>query len=235
MMVTLACRLSRTGGRALGWMMTAAALYSMGTPANAQTAPGVTLACPSPTSSGVTANLSTAAGTWETSGDGGAWVSAAAYQHPAWTSTPPAIWIGAVTGTSFTAVDYRVMVNAADPYIDLASATVTYNYRVDNTVSGVTFNSAALTSSPSTTYNSASPYSSASQSVPLTRDANNVLTFHTTNAGNPWGLVANVTLTYNCVPPVVAPVPADAPWALLSLSGLMLAAVGFAARRRRRH
>lgn len=203
--------------------------------ASAAMAQAVTLSCPTPTSTGVTANLSTAAGTWETSGDGGAWVSAAAYQHPAWTSTPPAIWIGAVTGARFTAVDYRVMVNAADPYIDLASATVTYNYRVDNTVSGVTFNSAALTSSPSTTFNSASPYSSASQSVPLTRDANNVLTFHTTNAGNPWGLVANVTLTYNCVPPVVAPVPADAPWALLSLSGLMLAAVGFAARRLRRN
>ena len=134
--------------------------------ASAAMAQAVTLSCPTPTSTGVTANLSTAAGTWETSGDGGAWVSAAAYQHPAWTSTPPAIWIGAVTGASFTAVDYRVMVNAADPYIDLASATVTYNYRVDNTVSGVTFNSAALTSSPSTTFNSASPYSSASQSVP---------------------------------------------------------------------
>jgi len=222
---------TRAFGTLWGPLAVAAVLGGTTSLASAQ----VTLACPTPTSTGVTANLSTAAGTWETSGDGGAWTPAVAYFLGApWIQTPPATWIGANTGPNFTNVAYRVRVDASNPYVDLASATVTYNYRVDNQVVGASFNATPLTFD-GTTFNSATPYTlPAPLAVTLTRNASNLLNFNTTNAGNPWGFVANVTLTYNCALPAAAPVPVDAPWALITLGGLMLAGVAAARRRKPR-
>lgn len=207
--------------------------------AQAATATPVVLACPTPTSTGLSANLSTTAPThWETSGDGGAWTAALAYNYgnPWLNDVPGGDWIGGVSGPSFTSLGYRVPVDASDPNVDLASAKITYTYRVDNYVSGVTFNGTALGFDPTTSFNTPAPYTlAAPAAVTLTRNSSNLLTFQTTNGGNPWGLNAAVTLTYDCkaaVPPVA--VPADAPWALLSLSALMLVGVGAARRRQRR-
>ena len=224
------------GGTVSGRTLAVGVLIAgMGSLASAQTAIGVTLSCPTPTSTGVTTNLSTAATVWETSGDSGAtWAPAAAYFHggPWVAATPPAAWIGSVSGPSFANVAYGIRIDASDPNIDLASATFTYDYRVDNYVVGGAFNGTALTFD-STTYNTPAAYTLAAPlAVTLTRDANNTLVFQTTNQGNPWGLAANVRLTYNCTPAVVAPVPADAPWALFGLSALMLA--GVAAMRRKK-
>lgn len=205
----------------------------------AQAAMPVVLVCPTPTSTGLTANLSTTApAQWETSGDAGAWTPAVAFNYgPPWLDdVPGGSWIGGVAGPSFTTVDYRVPVDASAPNVDLASATITYSYRVDNSVAGVTFNGTALGFDPVASFSSPAPYTlAAPAAVTLTPDSNNLLTFQTTNGGNPWGLNAAVTLTYDCkaaVPPVA--VPADAPWALLSLSALMLVGVGAARRRQRR-
>ncbi|MFD1710392.1 hypothetical protein FVQ98_04045 [Ottowia sp. GY511] len=197
--------------------------------AMAQVAP-VTLACPTPTSTGVTADLSTAGGVWEIQPPGGAWSSAAATGNPAWDTVAGATWIG--NGASGVNGNYtfRRQIDASDPNVDLASLRVTYSYLADNRMESAALG-AALPVTPVGFVGQ--PGSATNQTATLTPDANNFLTFVAYNSEGPVGIAANVTLTFDCravVPP--APVPVNAPWALGGLGSLMVLAA--ALRRRRR-
>ena len=200
--------------------------------AMAQAVPGVTLACPTPTSTGVTVDLSTAAGVWEIQAPGGgAWNAAAVASNVAWLAVPGADWIGDGAAGVVGDYNYRVAIDASDPNIDLASATVSFAYRTDNTMVSGTLG-APLPVLPSVTYNAPAAGTGGPISTPLTAGANELLVV-SNNAGGPYGLAMQGTLTFNCTATVVAPVPADAPWALFGLSALMLAGVGFMRRKRR--
>lgn len=207
-----------------------AALTSL--PVVAQAAP-VVLACPTPTSIGVTVDLSTAAGVWEIRAPGaGAYAAAAAAANGAWVAVPGAAWIGDGTTGVVGDYNYRVTLDASDPNIDLGSATVTFAYRTDNTMVSGSVGGTSLPVLPSATYNAPAPGTGGPTSTPLTAGSNEFLVV-SNNAGGPYGLAMQATLTFNCAATVVTPVPANAPWAIFGLSALMLVGVAAMVRKRR--
>ena len=202
-----------------------------------QATPGLTLACPTPTSTGVTLDVSTAAGAWEIQLPGGAWAPALAANNPNWQPVPGAAWIGDdVTGPQGN-ISYRVALDASDPNIDLASATLSFSYRADNTMLTGTLGGTSLTVTPSAAHNAPAAFDgTAGTSTPLTAGSNALLMVVENEFGTdtPYGLAMQATLTFDCravTPP--AAVPANAPWALITLSGLMLAGVAAVRRRKR--
>lgn len=210
---------------------------SFAPPAFAQPAPpSITLSCSAPVSRN-TADLTTTPGVWRIDYDGLGWTPAV-YFHDYWApwhDLPTGDhWIGAYPGTNPEAVAYSVLVMANDPNIDLSSAKITYSYLVDNSVTRITWNGVELPSSSATGFQG-TPYSlTTPTAVPLASGLNRLL-FVTSNQIDPFGLSASVALTFNCGSPVSGPqsVPANAPWALVSLSGLMAAGI-LGMRRRRR-
>lgn len=235
--MTADMHVSARGGKA--WRNAGAAAFMVlsSSFAMAQTPPGVTLACPAPYSNGVTASVSTAAGVWETQGPaGGAWNPAAAASYPTWLPVPNATWIGnAVTGDAGD-WRYRVVIDASDPNIDLSSATLTFAYRTDNDMLSANLGATSLPVLPSATYNAVTPGTGGPISTPLTAGSNQLLVV-TNNEGttpSPYGLTMEATLTFNCRAGAPAAVPADAPWALMGLGGLLAASVAWAGRRRRK-
>ncbi|MDE1960834.1 MAG: hypothetical protein KGH80_04480, partial [Xanthomonadaceae bacterium] len=202
----------------------------------AQSAPGsITLACSAPASTGNTADLSTAAGTWGVN-TGSGFVAANAASNGGWSTAAPVgnHWIGDGNTGSVGVVSYSVNVVASDPDIVLGSAKIDYSYFVDNSLSAIAWNGSALPSDGgSTTYNGSPYILPAPASVPLTTGSNTLL-FTTNNGGGPYGLNANITLTFDCAPPVVSPTPANKPWTLWSIGVLILAAAATMTRRRRR-
>lgn len=169
--------------------------------AQAQTVPtGVTLTCAAPTSTGNTVTLTTAENVWGMDiGDGAGVQPAPAYYYGApWVLGPggESAWIGGSTGTVAT-VAYSLEVRASDPNIVLSPATMTYRYSVDNTVSSITWNSDTTPFAPVTPGWYDSSTAVATKVVTLL-SGNNLLVFNTTNAGNPYGLNAEITLTYDC-------------------------------------
>ncbi len=203
--------------------------------AAAQAAPGVVLACPTPTSTGVTVDLSTAPGVWEIQAPGGgAWAPATTGTNGAWLPVTGATWIGNGGNDAVGTWQYRVAIDASGPNIDLASANVTFSYRVDNTMVSSSLAGTALPVLPTVPFNATNPGTGGPISTPLTA-GNNELLVVSTNDGtvpNPYGLAMQATLTFDCTAGVVAPVPADAPWALFGLSALMLAGVAYVRRKR---
>jgi MYXO-CTERM domain-containing protein len=226
--------------RALFGPISAALLLAVST-VQAQTTPsGVTLACASPTSTGNTASLDTAASVWGVDIGSGVTPAAAYFHGSPWIAGPVGSsgWIGAVTGTDPTSVRYSLQVTAADPNIVLGSAQITYAYSVDNTVTGITWNGSAL-SSVGGDYAT----TTAAVTAPVTlANGGNTLLFTTTNAGNPYGLNAKITLTYDCQLSTTGvstgtsgtvPVPVDDPVALAALMAALGVAGAMAVRRRR--
>lgn len=222
----------QTAGRFARW-----ALLLGGVAAFSGNAMAVTLSCPTPTSTGVTATLDTGTN-WELQAPGtSTWSGAATASNGSWRGDA-GTWIGD-GGASGAAVNgnwtYRVAVVASDPSIDLASASITYRYRSDNATLSADLNGTAL---PVTTaaYNDASPGLGGPVTVPLAA-GNNYLSVVSRNDGGPYGLAMQATLTFNCQPVArqsAAAVPMDAPWALIGLGGLLAAGAAAATRRRRR-
>lgn len=190
--------------------------------------PSITLSCSAPVSRN-TADLTTKPGVWRIDYDGLGWAPAV-YFHDYWApwhDLPSGDhWIGAYPGTNPEAVAYSVLVMADDPNIDLSSAKITYSYLVDNSVTRITWNGVELPSSSATGFQGTPYILPTPATVPLASGLNRLL-FVTSNQVDPFGLSASVTLTFNCGTPVSSPqpVPANPPWALVALSGLMAACV----------
>ena len=215
----------------------AACLTFAGSAAMAQ---GVTLTCPTPTATGVTANLSTAATVWETQAPGAStWSGAATASNTNWLGVPGAAWIGDGVSGAFGDWKYRLQITANDPNIDLASASVTFNYRADNEMLSASLAGTPLPVLPSVTFNTTPlPAPQPATSTPLAAGINDLMVI-ANNAGstnNPYGLIMQATLTYNCrIAPTAAAtaVPVDAPWALAGMGALLAASVAMSKRRRK--
>ena len=210
-----------------GLLVAMTASFSPSVPAQTQPT-GITLAC---SGNANTVDLSTAPITWGIN-TGSGLLQANSAGNGNWSTAAPVgnHWIGnGNTGNPGT-VSYSLNVAASNPNIILGSAKIAYSYLVDDNQAVVTWNASTLPSNSSTSFNTAPYILPAPVSVPLTA-GNNTLLFSTNNGGGPYGLNANITLTFDCAGPVTA--PANAPWALWSLCGLMLAGVAAIARRRR--
>lgn len=211
----------------------AAFISLTGSVAMAQATPGVTLACPTPTSTGVTVDLSTG-GAWEIQAPGGgAWNNAAAASNSAWVALPGAAWIGNGATGVIGDYSYRLAIDASDPHIDLSSASLTFSYRTDNTIVSGSLGATALPVLPSAAYNATVPGTGGPLSTPLTAGSNALLVA-STNEGGPYGLAMQATLTFNCRATPPAPVPVNSPWALIGMGVLLAAGVAWAGRRRPR-
>ena len=172
--------------------------------------------------------------TWQQSIDGGtSWAAAATASNGGWGAAPTgSSWIGNGSSGPVTPLFSRVLQLGAgvDPVVPL---TVSATFRVDDVlgsltigglttgISGGTYNAAtATTASGSVTLPGAGTY-------PIIATVNNT-------GGGAYGLAANLTITATCRAAPPAAVPADAPWALGMLTG-MIGLVAAAAVRRRRH
>lgn len=214
----------------------AAFISLTGSVAMAQATPGVTLACPTPTSTGVTVDLSTG-GAWEIQAPGGgAWNNAAAASNSAWVALPGAAWIGDGATGALGDWGYRVRIDASDPNIDLSSATLSFSYRADNTMLSASLGSTSLNVLPAATHNGPSATSGGPIATPLA-SGTNYLTALVNNEppnANPYGLAMQASLTFNCRAAPAVAVPANAPWALVGMGGLLALGAAFANRRRKR-
>lgn len=225
-------------GKTWGALAVALLLGGATSLASAQAAPGVALACPTPTSQGVTTVFSTGTD-WEIQGPTAAapWAAAARTSNPSWATVAGMPWIGNGATTALGTWNYRRRIDASDPSIDPASVTTTYRYMTDDASTGapttVSFGNLNGTTLPMPNSGFGASRSGGPLSTPLVAD--NYLTVTVPNTIGVYGLAMEVTLTYNCRPAAPAPVPADAPWALISLSGLMLAGVAAVRRRKRVH
>lgn len=170
--------------------------------------------------------------TWQQSTDGGAsWASAANASNGGWGAAPTgSSWIGNGSSGPVTALFSRVLQLGAgvDPVVPL---TVSATFLVDDTLGGLTVGGLA-TGISGGTYNGAP--TTATGSVTLPAAGNYPIIASVTNTGGAYGLAANLTITATCRAAPPAAVPADAPWALGMLTG-MIGLVAAAAVRRRRH
>lgn len=213
----------------------AAFISLTGSVAMAQATPGVTLACPTPTSTGVTVDLSTG-GAWEIQAPGGgAWNNAAVASNSAWVALPGAAWIGDGATGALGDWGYRVRIDASDPNIDLSSATLSFSYRADNTMLSASLGSTSLNVLPAATLNG--PATSGGPIATPLASGTNYLTALVNNEppnANPYGLAMQASLTFNCRAAPAVAVPANAPWALVGMGGLLALGAAFANRRRKR-
>ncbi|WP_423459885.1 hypothetical protein [Ottowia sp. VDI28] len=220
-----------------GWVVVLAAVASPAAWAQSQPT-GVTLACPGMApGTGVQADLSTQPNRWGIStNQAPAEIAATGASDEYWGSIAGAAWIGDSThngAPSFpTAITYSLKVTANDPRIVPGSAKISYTYTVDDSVTSVAWNGNALGFNPSTRFTTL-PYDYPSTAVPLNPGAN-TLVFGSTNGGNPYGLIARVTLTFDCSAGAVASVPANGPWTLAALAAVLAAAGAGMAKRKRR-
>ena len=172
--------------------------------------------------------------TWQQSIDGGtSWAAAATASNGGWGAAPTgSSWIGNGSSGPVTPLFRRVLQLGAgvDPVVPL---TVSATFRTDDVlgsltigglptgISGGTYNAAtATTASGSVTLPGAGTY-------PIIATVNNT-------GGGAYGLAANLTITATCRAAPPAAVPADAPWALGLLAGMIgVAAAGLGRRRRK--
>ena len=200
----------------------------------------VTLACASPTSTGNTASLDTAANVWGVDIGSGVTPAAAFYYGAPWVAGPAGIgaWIGANSGAAPATLTYSLNVAATDANIVLSSAQITYEYSIDDSATGITWNGSAL---PSTGGGFSSITTAVTAPVTLV-SGNNTLLFQSGNVTNPYGLNAKITLTYDCQLSTTGvstgtsgtvPVPVDDPVALAALMAALGVAGAMAVRRRR--
>lgn len=197
----------------------------------AQSAPApLVLACPTPASTGVSADLSTAAGSWEIQAPGSStWATAGSITpHTAWHTVTGSSWIGNPSSGVTGNYSFRRQIDASDPNIDPASVRVSYSYLSDNRMDSANLGG-PLTVSP--VGFTGTPGSATNQTATLTPDANNYLTFVAYNSEGPFGITANVNLTFNCRDVTPVAVPVNAPWALAGLGGLLMLVAGLRRRR----
>ena len=197
--------------------------------AHAQSA-AVPLDCsPGQTTASVTIPTDTS---WQQSIDGGtSWAAAATASNGGWGAAPTgSSWIGNGSSGPVTPLFRRMLQlgTGVDPVVPL---TVSATFRVDDVlgsltigglptgISGGAFN-AVKAASGSVTLPGAGTY-------PITATVNN------TGSGA-YGLAANLTITATCRAATPAAVPADAPWALGMLTGMIGLVAAAVVRRRRR-
>lgn len=172
--------------------------------------------------------------TWQQSTDGGtSWASAANASNGGWGAAPTgSSWIGNGAGglPASTPRFSRVLQLGAgvDPAVPL---TVSATFLVDDTLGGLTIGGLA-TGISGGTYNGAP--TTATGSVTLPAAGNHPIIASVTNAGGAYGLAANLTITATCRAAPPAAVPADAPWALGMLTGMIGLVAAAVVRRRRR-
>ena len=171
---------------------------------------------------------------WQQSIDGGtSWAAAATASNGGWGAAPTgSSWIGNGSSGPVTPLFRRVLQLGAgvDPVVPL---TVSATFRTDDVlgsltigglptgISGGTYNAAtATTASGSVTLPGAGTY-------PIIATVNNT-------GGGAYGLAANLTITATCRAAPPAAVPADAPWALGMLTGMIGLVAAAVVRRRRR-
>ena len=170
--------------------------------------------------------------TWQQSTDGGtSWASAANASNGGWGAAPTgSSWIGDGSSGPTTALFSRVLQLGAgvDPAMPL---TVSATFLVDDTLGGLTIGGLA-TGISGGTYNGAP--TTATGSVTLPAAGNYPIIASVTNTGGAYGLAANLTITATCRAAPPAAVPADAPWALGMLTGMIGLVAAAVVRRRRR-
>ena len=170
--------------------------------------------------------------TWQQSTDGGtSWASAANASNGGWGAAPTgSSWIGNGSSGPVTALFSRVLQLGAgvDPAMPL---TVSATFLVDDTLGGLTIGGLA-TGISGGTYNGAP--TTATGSVTLPAAGNHPIIASVTNAGGAYGLAASLTITATCRAAPPAAVPADAPWALGMLTGMIGLVAAAVVRRRRR-
>ena len=170
--------------------------------------------------------------TWQQSTDGGtSWASAANASNGGWGAAPTgSSWIGNGSSGPTTALFSSVLQLGAgvDPAMPL---TVSATFLVDDTLGGLTIGGLA-TGISGGTYNGAP--TTATGSVTLPAAGNYPIIASVTNAGGAYGLAASLTITATCRAAPPAAVPADAPWALGMLTGMIGLVAAAVVRRRRR-
>lgn len=172
--------------------------------------------------------------TWQQSTDGGtSWASAANASNSGWGTAPTgSSWIGNGSSGPVRPLFRRMLQlgTQVDPAVPL---TVSATFRTDDVlgsltigglptgISGGTYNAAtATTASGSVTLPGAGTY-------PIIATVNN-------NRDSAYGLAASLTITATCRAAPPAAVPADAPWALGMLTGMIGLVAAAVVRRRRR-
>ena len=170
--------------------------------------------------------------TWQQSTDGGtSWASAANASNGGWGTAPTgSSWIGNGSSGPTTALFSSVLQLGAgvDPAMPL---TVSATFLVDDTLGGLTVGGLA-TGISGGTYNGAP--TTATGSVTLPAAGNHPIIASVTNTGGAYGLAASLTITATCRAAPPAAVPADAPWALGMLTGMIGLVAAAVVRRRRR-
>ena len=170
--------------------------------------------------------------TWQQSTDGGtSWASAANASNGGWGAAPTgSSWIGNGSSGPTTALFSSVLQLGAgvDPAMPL---TVSATFLVDDTLGGLTIGGLA-TGISGGIYNGAP--TTATGSVTLPAAGNHPIIASVTNAGGAYGLAASLTITATCRAAPPAAVPADAPWALGMLTGMIGLVAAAVVRRRRR-
>ena len=170
---------------------------------------------------------------WTQSNDGGTtWVPANTAGNSGWGAAPTGSnWIGNGTnGLPASAHQFlRVLQLGAgvDPAVPL---TVDANFLADDTRNGLTVGGLS-TGVSGGTYGAPT---AAAGAVTLPSAGDYPVLASVTNTGGAYGVAMSMTVTATCRAAPPAPVPADAPWALGMLTGLIgLAAAAVASRRRR--
>ena len=170
--------------------------------------------------------------TWQQSTDGGThWAAAATASNSGWGTAPTgSSWIGDGSSGPTTALFSSVLQLGAgvDPAMPL---TVSATFLVDDRLGSLTIGGLA-TGINGGTYNGAG--TTATDSVTLPGVGNYPIIASVTNAGGAYGLAANLTITATCRAAPPAAVPADAPWALGMLTGMIGLVAAAVVRRRRR-
>ena len=157
--------------------------------------------------------------------------SAANASNGGWGTAPTgSSWIGNGSSGPTTALFSSVLQLGAgvDPAMPL---TVSATFLVDDTLGGLTIGGLA-TGISGGTYNGAP--TTATGSVTLPGAGNYPIIASVTNAGGAYGLAASLTITATCRAAPPAAVPADAPWALGMLTGMIGLVAAAVVRRRRR-
>ena len=219
-----------------GRVACAVALWGAALATHAQVAPAA-LTCAAGAST-TSLTLVTEPATWQVrdvTGTPTAWAPAAA------ASDPNSGWVAASGGSSWIGVganglpvaDFEFLREVAvGASVDTSTLQLAYAFNVDNSLTSLTVNGATMGASGGS-YNNAP--TSGTAAIPDGGAATYPIVARVHNAGGPYGLAMALTISARCRPVAApAPVPANDPTALLALAGLVAAAGGFVAARRRR-
>lgn len=172
---------------------------------------------------------------WSQSNDGGTtWASAVTATNSGWSAAPSSSdWIGNGTNGLPASTHQFLRVLQLGAGVDTATPLiVATTFRVDNALNSVTVGGQSVAGASGGTYNGVETTASDSVTLPIT--GSYPVIAEITNTGGPYGLALSMTVTATCRAATPAAVPADAPWALGLLAGMIgVAAAGLGRRRRK--